>query len=570
VKSRQEALRKIENTAFDVCVIGGGASGAGSALDGQLRGLSTVLVDAGDFAGATSSAATKIVHGGVRYLQEAFTHLDIHQYEVVKKALRERIRMLHNAPFLTRTLEFVVPCFSWFEVVYYGIGLKMYDWIAGKASLFPSRYISREETIERFPSMKTAGLRGAIVYADGQFDDARYDMALIRTFTASGGEALNYAKVTGFLTGPNGKIAAAEVQDQVTGDVFTIRARAFVNATGPFSDNIRSLAHAGIPPRMRPSKGVHIFLPLDGFSDREALLIPKTEDGRLIFALPWLGRLLVGTTDQEVGVHEEMVLKRAEAEYLLRHVNPYLKRPFSVHDIQSAIAGMRPLVGSKGKKETKSLVRDDEVEVDVSSGLVSILGGKWTTHRAMAEGTINAVEKYLKGSVTPSPTADHPLSGAEGYDKNYPERLATAFHIPADTARHLAEKFGTVADKVLAPTLTDPGLLQRVVPRFPAIMAEVRYSIRHEMAVSIEDILARRTGLQLFSWDYAITAAPHVAQCLADELGWSGTQKGEAVNQYIKKINRFLEVAGIAAGPSKDDSELSASETKAFLEVRKS
>jgi glycerol-3-phosphate dehydrogenase len=570
VKSRQEALRKIENTAFDVCVIGGGASGAGSALDAQLRGLTTVLVDAGDFAGATSSAATKIIHGGVRYLQDAVKHLDIHQYQVVKKALCERIRMLHNAPFLTRTLEFVVPCFSWFDVVYYGIGLKMYDWIAGDASLFPSRYISRQETIKRFPSLKTAGLRGAIVYADGQFDDSRYDIALIRTFTESGGEALNYAKVSGFLTGRNGKIAAAEVQDQVTGSAFTIRARAFVNATGPFSDTVRTLAHAGVPPRMRPSKGVHIFLPLDGFSDREALLIPKTEDGRLIFALPWLGRLLVGTTDHEVGVQEEMILKRAEAEYLLRHVNPYLKRPFSVHDIQSGIAGMRPLVGSRGKKETKSLVRDDEVEVDASSGLISILGGKWTTHRAMAEGTINAVEKYLNGTVTPSLTPDHPLSGAEGYDKNYAQRLASEFHIPADTARHLAEKFGTVADKVLAPTVNNPRLLLRVVPGFPAIMAEVLYSIRHEMAVSIEDILARRTGLQLFSWEDALTVAPKVAQCLADELSWSQLQKQEAVNEYTNKIHRFLEVAGISAGPSEEDSGLSTSGTKGFLEVRRS
>ncbi len=570
MKSRQEALRKIENTAFDVCVIGAGASGAGSALDAQLRGLNTVLVDAGDFAGATSSAATKIVHGGVRYLQDAVAHLDIHQYQVVKKALRERIRMLHNAPFLTRTLEFVVPCFSWFEVVYYGIGLKMYDWIAGGASLFPSRYISREETIKRFPSLKTAGLQGAIVYADGQFDDARYGMALVRTFTESGGEALNYAKASGFLTGPNGALAAVKVRDQVTGNVFTIRARAFVNATGPFSDEIRALAHAGIPPRMRPSKGVHILLPLDGFSDHEALLIPKTEDGRLIFALPWLGRLLVGTTDQEVSVHDEMILKRAEAEYLLRHVNPYLKRPFSVHDIQSGIAGMRPLVGSKGKKETKSLVRDDEVEIDVSSGLISILGGKWTTHRAMAEDTINAVERYLKGTTTPSLTPQHPLSGAEGFDKNYPERLATKFHIPADTARHLAEKFGTVADKVLATTVNNPRLQLRVVSGFPAITAEVLYCIRHEMAVSIEDILARRTGLQLFSWECAIAAAPYVAQCLADELGWSEKQKQEAVIRYIKKINRFLEVAGISAAPSEENSELGTPWTKGFSEVRKS
>jgi len=566
VKGRQEALREIENTRFDVCVIGGGASGAGSALDAQLRGLSTVLVDAGDFGGATSSAATKIVHGGVRYLQDAITHLDIHQYRIVKKALRERILMLHNAPFLTRTLEFIVPCFSWLEVVYYGIGLKIYDRMAGRAGLFPSRYIPREETIKCLPSLKTAGLRGAIVYGDGQFDDSAYNISLIRTFADSGGEALNYAKVTGFLKGTDTRIEAAEVQDQITGNIFTIRAHAFVNATGPFSDGIRTLAHAGIPPRMRPSKGVHIFLPLDGFLHHEGLLIPRTEDGRVIFAVPWLGRLLVGTTDNEVNVQEEMILRRSEAEYLLRHVNSYLKRPFSLDDIQSGIAGMRPLVGSKGKKATKSLVRDDEVEIDACSGLISILGGKWTTHRAMAEDTIDAVEKYLKGTVTPSLTPLHPLSGAEGYDKNYSERLASQFHIPADTARHLGEKFGTVADKVLAPTVNNPRLLQLVVPGFPALNAEVVYSIRYEMAVSIEDILARRIGLQLFSWKYAISAAPHVAQCLAEELGWSETQKQEAINQYTKKINRFLEVAGLSG----KESDLKTSWANGFSEARMS
>jgi glycerol-3-phosphate dehydrogenase len=418
--------------------------------------------------------------------------------------------------------------------------------------------------------LKSAGLRGAIVYADGQFDDSRYDIALIRTFTESGGEALNYAKVTRFLTDPKGKIAVAEVQDQVTGNVFMIRARAFVNATGPFSDAIRSLAQAGVQPRMRPSKGVHIFLPLDGFSDHEGLLIPKTEDGRVIFAVPWLGRLLVGTTDNEVSVHDEMILKRSEAEYLLRHVNSYLKRPFSLDDIQSGIAGMRPLVGSKGKKETKSLVRDDEVEVDASSGLISILGGKWTTHRAMAEDTINAVESYLNGKVTPSLTPHHRLSGAEGYDKNYPKKLAREFHIPADTAFHLAEKFGTVADKVLAQAVNNPHLLMRLVPGFPAITAEVLYSIRYEMAASIEDVLARRTGLQLFSWKDAIIAAPLVAQCLADELGWSEMRKQQAVNQYIEKINRFLNSAGLSAGPPEESSEFRTSGTNRFSEVSRS
>jgi glycerol-3-phosphate dehydrogenase len=546
VKTRKEALQSIANAKVDVCVIGGGASGAGSALDAQLRGLSTVLVDAGDFAGATSSAATKIVHGGVRYLQDAVKHLDIHQYQIVKKALRERILMLHNAPFLTRTLEFVIPCFSWFDALYYGIGLKIYDWMAGKARLFPSRYISHAELIEKLPSLQTKGLRGAVLYADGQFDDARYDITLIRTFTEAGGDALNYAKVTGFERAPDGKLVGAQVQDQLSGRTFTIRARAFVNATGPFSDSTRTLAQSGVPLRMRPSKGVHILLPLDGFSDQEALLIPKTEDGRVIFAVPWLGRLLVGTTDEEVSIHEEMVVKRSEAEYLLRHLNFYVERPFTLNDIKSGFAGMRPLVSSRGKKETKTLVRDDEVEVDQKSGLISILGGKWTTHRAMGEDTINAVEKYLNGSATRSLTADHPLSGSEGYDHTYSEKLEREFHIGADTARHLAEKFGTAADQVLAPTVQNPRLLSRIVPGLPPILAEVLYCVRCEMATSIEDILARRIGLQLFSWRDALTAAPVVGRCLADELDWSPVQMQDAVNQYSRKINRFLEAAGLS------------------------
>ncbi len=550
VKTRPEALQIIEKNTFDLCVIGGGAVGSGCALDAQLRDLRTVLLDGGDFVGATLSASTKIVHGGVRYLQDAVTHLDVRQYQVVKKALRERLLMLHNAPFLTRTLEFVVPCFSWFELFYYGIGMKIYDWMAGDDRLLPSRYISRKEAIKRLPMLKSVRLAGAIVYADGQFDDSRYGMTLVRTFTETGGEALNYAKVIGFETGLNGKLAAARVEDRITGRTFHVRARAFVNATGPFSDTVRGLAHPGIEPRMQPSKGVHIFLPLNGFSDREALLIPKTEDGRVIFAVPWLGRLLVGTTDDEASVQEEMVVKRSEAEYLLRHLNSYVEQPFSLDQITSGIAGLRPLVWSKVRKETKNLVRDDELEIDTSSGLISILGGKWTTYRAMAEETIDAAQKYLSGIATPCLTSHHRLSGSEGYDLNYAKALVTEFDIPADTACHLAEKFGTVAPAVLALALASPRLLSRVLPDTPSILAEVVYGIRYEMANSIEDILARRIGLQPLSWRDAMIAAPIVAPLLAGELGWSHAQMGEAVEEYTSQIKRLMAVAGVAGNGS--------------------
>ena len=545
MKTHQEALESIKKNTFDLCVIGGGAVGAGCALDAQLRGLQTVMLDGGDFAGATSSASTKIIHGGVRYLQDAVTHLDIHQYEVVKKSLRERILMLQNAPYLTRTLEFIVPCFSWFDLLYCGIGIKMYDWMAGDDRLSASRYISPKGVMKRFPSLKSSRLAGAIAYADGQFDDSRYGMTLVRTFTETGGEAINYAKVTGFEKALNGKLTAARVEDQITNRTLHVRARAFVNSTGPFSDTVRDLAHPGIEPRMRPSKGVHIFLPLDRFSERAALLIPKTEDGRVIFAVPWLGRLLVGTTDDEVGVQEEMIVQRSEAEYLIRHLNAYVDRPFSLNQITSGIAGLRPLVRSKGPKETKNLVRDDELEIDESSGLISILGGKWTTYRAMAEETIDAAQKCLDGVVTRSLTAHRRLSGSEGYDVNYPRTLVKEFGIAADTAHHLSEKFGTVASTVLALTLANPRLLSRIIPDSPAILAEVVYGIRCEMATSIEDILARRIGLQLFSWRDAIVAAPIVAPFLADELGWSQTQMKEAVEEYMRKINRLMVTAGI-------------------------
>jgi glycerol-3-phosphate dehydrogenase len=545
MRKHEEAVKVIGSKTFDVCVIGGGATGSGCALDAQLRGLQTVLLDAGDFASATSSASTKIVHGGVRYLQEAVEDLDIHQYRVVKRALRERSLMLKNAPFLTRTLEFLVPCFRWSEVLYYALGLKIYDWMSGDASLFPSRYISREDSLKRLPRLKPDGLRGTVAYADGGFDDARYDLALLQTFTDAGGEVLNYARVVGFEKNPSGKLTVAQVENQIRQGRFVVEARAFVNATGPFSDEIRQLAAPGTPKRMRPSKGIHILLPLDGFSDRDALLIPKTEDGRVIFAVPWLGRLLVGTTDEEATLQDELLVERSEAEYVLRHLNSYLAQPFALDQIVSGTAGLRPLVGSGDSRETKKLVRDDEVELDQQSGLISILGGKWTTHRAMAEDTIDAVQKYLGVSLTACRTRHYPLSGSEGYAADYWCELADRYEIPRSTAHHLAEKFGTNAPRVLDLAREDSRLREPLVEGAPPIQAEVAYGIRQEMALTIEDILARRIGLQLYSWRNAIRAAPAVGSLLAQELGWPAAEAHSAVEQYVAKINRYLTAAGL-------------------------
>src|SRR5215813_10457013 len=368
MKSRERALEAISGNSFDICIIGGGATGAGCALDAQLRGLKTALVDGGDFASAASSASTKLVHGGVRYLEQAVKKLDVGEYRMVQAALGERIHMLRNAPHLAHAAEFLVPVFSRTQAIYYQIGMKMYDWIAGKDNLFLSRFLPREEALRRMPALRAEKLHGAVSYSDGQFDDSRYDLSLVQTFTEVGGEALNYARVVRFSKDASGKLNAATVRDSLSGAEFSIPARAFVNATGPASDNIRTLASPDAKRRLRPSKGVHILFPVEEFRSADALLVPKTEDGRVIFAVPWMGRLLVGTTDDEATPETRMVVLRSEAEYLLRQLNPYLAKPLRLDQVVSGLSGLRPLVAAGDGHGTKQLIRDHEVEVDSKSG----------------------------------------------------------------------------------------------------------------------------------------------------------------------------------------------------------
>jgi glycerol-3-phosphate dehydrogenase len=550
MKTRQQAFDQIKDGTFDVCVIGGGASGASCALDAQLRGLRTVVVDAGDFASGSSTASTKMAHGGVRYLQEAVTDLDVGQYRLVENALRERALMLRNAPYLTRTMEFLVPCFTHFDEFYYGLGMKMYDWISGKSSLLPSRILTREEALFRMPAMQSKSLTGAVAYADGQFDDARYGVAILETFDELGGAALNYARVTAFERRPDGIIAAAMVTDQVSKQTFRIAARSFINATGPFSDVIRQLASAKAAPRMSPSKGSHILFPLDGFPESDALLVPKTEDGRVIFAVPWNGRLLVGTTDTGYTPGEEMVVTREEIEYLLRQLNPYLSTPLRADQVVSGFAGVRPLVSAQGIKDTKKLIRDDEVEFDAESGMISILGGKWTTHRLMGQETIDKVQEYLGEPTIPAQTPEHLLSGSADYHWDYWEALSSEFHLPVATAQHLAHKYGTAASSVMKLTESDPSLALPLVEGEAPIRAQVVYAARNEMAVTIEDVLARRVGLQLIGWRLAILAAPVAAALLRRELGWSAAEETAAVDQYVSKVNHMLKVAGQEPEPA--------------------
>lgn len=612
MKSRSAALQSIANHSFDLCIIGGGATGAGCALDAQLRGLRTVLLDAADFASGASSASTKMIHGGVRYLEEAVRRLDLAEYKVVKRALRERVHMLRNAPFLTRTREFITPCYSWRDAAYYEIGLKLYDWIAGRAGLAPSRFLSRAEALRRIPALNPEKLVGAVAYTDGQFDDARYNIALVETFAAAGGEPLNYARVLGFEKDASGKVVAAEIEDRISGKRFAVRARAIVNATGAHADTLRQMADPAAPSRMRPSRGVHIVLPLDLLAadnchsaeesavrlsdpshsahDSEqsaALLIPKTEDGRVLFAIPWMGCLLVGTTDEPVDQAEPSPVTREEIEYVLRHVNRYLKTPVSPVQIAGAFAGIRPLVSSVGSRTaaTKELARDHVVEIDSASGLVSIMGGKWTTYRAMAEDTIDAVERHLNLPPTACRTAHYPLIGSDGFFPDSWRTLVAEFGVSESSARHLVAKFGSRAADVLALTKEDPTLAEPLLPssdplqlaptpasntfvgarhalsgseaRSPqagislmnasaldAVKAEVVFCARHEMATSIEDVLGRRLGLEFFGWREALAAAPSVAALLARELRWSPDQTRLALEACSSRLRRLADAAG--------------------------
>ena len=536
MKLRSEVWRDIESQSFDVCVIGGGATGAGCALDAQLRGFKTVLLEARDFASGTSSASTKLAHGGVRYLQQAVTRFDKAQFRMVQEALRERKGMLANAPHLAEAGDFLIPCFRPWEAWYYGLGLKLYDRLAGSSVLGPSRVLTRDQALARLPKLRRGSLRGAVVYKDGQFDDARYCLALVKAFTDAGGTAINYCKVAGFEKGADGKLAAAFAEDVLRGAKTLVRAQVFVNATGPFSDSLRLLADPQTQSRLVLSKGAHILLPLE--RGGPALLIPKTKDGRVIFAIPWMDRLLVGTTDEFVQDTREVSVTQRDADYLLSYLNHYSTHSYSRADIVSAFAGVRPLVRSKVSRSTKDLIREHEVEISATSGLISILGGKWTSYRAMAEDTINVVEEKL-GRRGPCRTVGYRLPGSEGYRSDLWRSIAADTGLPEASARHLARKYGTETSSVLALVREHPEWKRALVPEGAPIQAEVIYSARHEMAMSVEDVLARRLGLQFYSWELSLKAASDVAELLGNEWIWSEDQRWRAAQDYVGGLQRL-------------------------------
>jgi glycerol-3-phosphate dehydrogenase len=504
---REAMLRRTREAdqLWDILVIGGGATGVGVAVDAAARGYSVLLLEQSDFGKGTSSRSTKLVHGGVRYLQQG-------NIPLVMDALRERGRLRRNAPHLVTDQAFVVPNYVWWEAPFYGIGMRVYDALAGKYGFGSSRNLSREETIDRLPTIETEGLRGGVVYHDGQFDDARLLVDLAQTAAKQGATLLTYTRVTGLKKDADGYVTGVVATGEEAGNALSFDARVVVNATGVFTDKVRRLDQPDAPPMIKPSQGVHLVLPRPFLGGDSAIMVPHTDDGRVLFAIPWHGVVVVGTTDTPVDDASLEPLPLAEeVEFLLAHAARYLTRDPAPKDVLSCFAGLRPLVGGGNEEETASLSRDHTLQVS-GSGLVTITGGKWTTYRKMAEDTV-----------------DHAivLGGLEPRDCVTRELNIHGFHTHPERFGHLAP-YGSDAPAVEALLASDPALSRRLHPRLPARAGEVVWAVREEMARTVDDVLARRTRSLILDARAAAEAAPKVAELMARELGqdpaWASAQ----------------------------------------------
>lgn len=565
--NRNTTLERLATEEFDLCIIGAGASGAGCALDAALRGWKVALIDQSDFAAETTSRSTKLVHGGVRYLEQAFKKLDFAQLRQVRHGLEERRLVLQNAPHLAQPLGLITPVFSWWEGFYFSIGLKLYDGLAGfgiqnkpsDTDAHPhiprSRWLSKKEALSRMPGLSSR-IHSAVLYYDGQLDDARYCLGLVQTAHEKAGAVVaNYVQVLDFQKDNKGKLQAVQVRD-VLGQQpdFQIKAQHFLNCTGPFSDAIRQMANSSLSTRIRPSKGVHLILPSHYLPSEYAMLIPKTPDGRMVFAIPFEGMLLLGTTDEPYqDLNQEPILDAKEVDYLLNTLQPYLTKSIDKQDITAGFGGIRPLLEAKKRganaRQTKSLLRDHEVEYDADSGLISLLGGKWTTYRLMARDAVDAAfqiaQKGQSGQEIPATkTHETALIGSAGYTPDFWQKLTSEFAFDADICQHLAAKYGVLAAKVGELALENTVLAQRIHPNYPFIQAEIVYAATHEMAMTIRDFLARRIRLEIMDWAAAKQAAPLVAQCMGQTLGWSKEAQALQTQHYQTLLDSFKVIAG--------------------------
>ncbi len=498
--NRNASLARIRESRepLDIVIIGGGATGAGVAVDAASRGFTTLLLEREDFGKGTSSRSTKLVHGGVRYLEQG-------NISLVMEALRERGILRRNAPHLVHDVPFVVPNYSWWETPFYGIGLKIYDLLAGEYGFGKSRLLSREETLERLPNLRQDGLRGGVIYHDGQFDDARLLIHLLATAVDHGAIVLNYAPAVEITRDNDGFVNGVVAFDSESGTRLSIPARVVVNATGMFTDEVRHLADKNAAPMMVPSQGIHLVLDRSFLAGNSAIMVPHTSDGRVLFAIPWHRHTVVGTTDTpiEKPTYEPRPFDH-EIEFVLETAGEYLARPPRRDDVLSVFAGIRPLVKQAGASATttSSLSRDHTIHID-DSGLLTIAGGKWTTYRHMAEDAVN--HAITLGRLPDKPCITRDLR-IHGYAEN------------VDESGDLWV-YGSDAARIRALAEQSPELLRQLDAQLPSIAAEVVWAAREEMARTVEDVLARRTRALFLDARTAIRMAPAVARLLAGELG---------------------------------------------------
>jgi glycerol-3-phosphate dehydrogenase len=523
-KTREEELEILKTTSFDCIIIGGGATGSGSAHDAVLRGLKVALLEKNDFASGTSSRSTKLIHGGVRYLSQF-------HFGLIREALRERKRLLTNAPHLVKPLKFVLPCYKLYERPYYSIGLTLYDFLAGDSGLPGHKSISKSDTIAEFASIRKEKLKGAITYYDSQFNDSRLNVLLARSASNEGAVVLSRMEVISFQK-ENNKLSTALVKDKLTGKEFTIKAKVFVNATGVHIDEIRKLDDPSCKNVLSPSQGIHLVFPKDKIPCLSAMIIPKTKDGRVVFVIPWEDFIVVGTTDTAITkILDEPLPLGNEIQFLLETVNDYLDIKLTKEDATSVFAGLRPLISPDGNTDTKSISREEVILVS-DSGLITMSGGKWSTYRKMAEDLIDRV--IVQGNLNPVKkcnTYDYDFPGKKDYTENLYLNLTQTYKVNIEMAKRLRNYYGSEVYDILG---ANPKELKKDSGYFEE---EVVHFIKNEFALSIVDVLARRFRVQFIDLELSKKLIEPIAEVLSRELKWTSANKKSEILEAEKLVS---------------------------------